>query len=98
MPTGHSSCRGGQHAATSAKEHALPIPDFRCHLRRFGVCESALPAAVLLAAPVRPSRSTFDAALAAFWLVCFELFVAIDCHPLSFLRYKSMELLTPNHR
>jgi hypothetical protein len=34
-------------------------------------CESALAAAVLLALLVRPSRSTFEAALAALALVVF---------------------------
>jgi hypothetical protein len=40
---------------------------------RFGLgarCDSALAAAVLLALLVRPSRRTFDAAFAAFALVC----------------------------
>ena len=34
------------------------------------VCDKALPAAVLLALLVRPSRNTFDAADAALGLVC----------------------------
>lgn len=42
-------------------------------------CDKALPAAVLLAAPVRLSRRTLDAADAAFLLVCFLLTFAISC-------------------
>lgn len=37
----------------------------------FSRCESAEPAAVFEASPVRPSRSTLDAALAAFGDVVF---------------------------
>lgn len=43
------------------------LPDFGAR------CESALPAAVLAARPVRPSRSTFDAARAADALVFLDL-------------------------
>ena len=42
------------------------------------VCERALPAAVLLAFPVRLSRRTLDAAVAARRLVCFVFFI---CFP-----------------
>lgn len=38
---------------------------------RFGVCDKAEPAADLEALLVRPSRSAFEAALAALVLVCF---------------------------
>ena len=38
-----------------------------------GRWDSALPAAVLLALPVLPSRRTLEAALAARALVCLEL-------------------------
>jgi len=42
-----------------------------CHFFRLGVCDNADPAADLDALLVRPSRSVFDAALAALELVCF---------------------------
>lgn len=37
----------------------------------FSLCDKALPAAVLLALPVLPSRKTLEAAEAAFLLVAF---------------------------
>ena len=40
-----------------------------------GRCAKALPAAVLLALLVLPSRRTLDAAEAALALVCFEFFI-----------------------
>ncbi len=42
------------------------------------VWDRALPAAVLLAAPVRPSRRTLDAAEAARGLVCLEFALPIE--------------------
>jgi hypothetical protein len=53
-----------------------------------GVCESALPAAVLDALLVRPSLKTFEAADAAFAEVCFE-FLAIGSPPfiLNYINY-----------
>jgi hypothetical protein len=52
--------------------------------RLLGVCESALPAAVLDALPVRPSLNTLEAAFAALGLVTllampFSLF--LRCYP-----------------
>jgi len=42
-----------------------------------GVCANALPAAVFEAAPVRPSRNTFEAALAARGLVCLSFDISL---------------------
>lgn len=66
----------------------LPVPDF-CPSFLLGAlgrgfffgaaCASALAAAVLLSLPVRPSRSTLDAAVAAFSLVflCFAMVLSV---------------------
>ena len=52
-------------------KHLAQLVDYFVFL--LGRCARALAAAVLLALPVRPSRSTFDAAVAALALVCLEL-------------------------
>lgn len=63
----------------------MSIRSLECHLsswtgrllrhfpRRFGTCDSALAAADFDALPVRPSRNTLLAALAAFGLVTLPL-------------------------
>ena len=60
------------------KERVLPRSTDSYFVFGFGfACDKALPAAVLLAAPVLPSRRTFEAADAAFGLVCFVFAFAI---------------------
>ena len=68
----------------------IDLTIIRHHFRRFGVCESALPAAVLLALLVRPSCSTLEAALAALALVCF-LLIAIMSYPLIVVRTSGLQ-------
>ena len=52
-------------------KHLAQLVDYFVFL--LGRCARALAAAVLLALPVRPSRSTFDAAVAALALVCLGI-------------------------
>ncbi len=46
----------------------------RLVIRLLGTCDSALPAAVFDALPDRPSRKTFDAALAALGRVTLAIY------------------------
>lgn len=67
----HRSTVPGRKGRARRIKHLAQLVDYFVFL--LGRCARALAAAVLLALPVRPSRSTFDAAVAALALVCLEL-------------------------